>query len=331
MVDGQDVVVLAGFGGPESMADIEPFLRSILAGRPIPAERMANMVTRYESVNGYSPFCAEVRSFAERLETLLVDTGVELPVWLTYLHRSPQPEELAQSLSHTAIRRVYVQVLTPFGGYEAYDKYVERLVAAFRAVESNDFAPELRFLPVLCEDPVYVETMAQHIVKHMVASESVKSVESIHLNSRSGLLFTAHSVPIAMRGREQYEREMERTVAAIVERMAAQSMESPNAAPWWDHNRVRIAWQSRSGRPDQPWLGPSPVEVVRQERGSWFVVPIGFLFENLELTYDLDQEVFAAISERPSDRYIRLPAVGSQSGMVRVVAKKILSEIMRGI
>ncbi|MDO4558543.1 MAG: ferrochelatase, partial [Planctomycetia bacterium] len=86
MMRGHDAVVLAGFGGPETPEEVGPFLRSILAGRPISPEREAEIEARYRSVGGRSPFCGEVRSFAGRLSALLADTGVEIPVFTTYLH-----------------------------------------------------------------------------------------------------------------------------------------------------------------------------------------------------------------------------------------------------
>jgi protoporphyrin/coproporphyrin ferrochelatase len=49
-------VILIGFGGPTSPAEIRPFLDRVTAGRPIPRERYEEVVHHYEAIGGRSPF-----------------------------------------------------------------------------------------------------------------------------------------------------------------------------------------------------------------------------------------------------------------------------------
>src|SRR5260370_23653943 len=49
-------VILIGFGGPRSAAEVRPFLGRVTAGRPIPRERYEEVVHHYEAIGGRSPF-----------------------------------------------------------------------------------------------------------------------------------------------------------------------------------------------------------------------------------------------------------------------------------
>jgi ferrochelatase len=55
-----------------------------------------------------------------------------------------------------------------------------------------------------------------------------------------------------------------------------------------------LAYQSRSGKPTDPWLGPDIVVALSKlrERGCTEVVvaPIGFVCDHVEVLYDLDVE-----------------------------------------
>ena len=56
-----------------------------------------------------------------------------------------------------------------------------------------------------------------------------------------------------------------------------------------------VAFQSRSGRPEDPWLGPDVCDYLREARAASGVpavvlAPIGFVCDHIEVLYDLDAE-----------------------------------------
>src|SRR5262249_22071870 len=63
------------------------------------------------------------------------------------------------------------------------------------------------------------------------------------------------------------------------------------------HGPWRLAYQSRSGDPRDPWLEPDVNDVLK-DLGSEgvrhvVVVPIGFVCDHVEVLYDLDVEAMA--------------------------------------
>ena len=59
-------------------------------------------------------------------------------------------------------------------------------------------------------------------------------------------------------------------------------------------NEWALVYQSRSGRPQDPWLEPDVCDYLRQERlkglGAAVIAPIGFVCDHIEVLYDLDRE-----------------------------------------
>ena len=55
-----------------------------------------------------------------------------------------------------------------------------------------------------------------------------------------------------------------------------------------------LVYQSRSGRPEDPWLEPDVCDYLRRERAAGLdaavLCPVGFLCDHVEVLYDLDVE-----------------------------------------
>jgi protoporphyrin/coproporphyrin ferrochelatase len=98
------------------------------------------------------------------------------------------------------------------------------------------------------------------------------------------LVFTAHSIPVAADARcgpQLYSRQV-----AYATRLVAA------AAGYSDYD---LAWQSRSGPPQVPWLEPDVADhlTTLTESGARAVIvcPIGFVADHIEVVWDLDQEL----------------------------------------
>jgi ferrochelatase len=83
-----------------------------------------------------------------------------------------------------------------------------------------------------------------------------------------------------------------------------------------------LAYQSRSGNPREPWLGPDIVEVVRERAAravrDLLVVPLGFVCDHVEVLYDLDVQAKQAADEL--DRLLRAPTVNDHPSFIRMLA-----------
>ena len=94
-----------------------------------------------------------------------------------------------------------------------------------------------------------------------------------------------------------------------------------------DHPRWSLAYQSRSGRPEDPWLEPDVTKVVKSlaadgERDA-VVVPVGFVCDHVEVLYDLDVE--AAETARAHGMTLhRAATVGDHPAFIGALADLVL-------
>jgi len=83
-----------------------------------------------------------------------------------------------------------------------------------------------------------------------------------------------------MAERSRYRQQLEDTA-----RLVARETGMPDWA---------VVFQSRSGRPQDPWLEPDVCDYLREERQKGLraavVAPIGFVCDHIEVLYDLDTE-----------------------------------------
>ena len=86
-----------------------------------------------------------------------------------------------------------------------------------------------------------------------------------------------------------------------------------------------IAYQSRSGRPQDPWLGPTVDEAIGAIPPSFkrlVIVSTGFLVDNVEILYDLDIKARQTAESRGLV-YARAATVADEPGFVRLVSDRL--------
>ncbi|MEN6451760.1 MAG: ferrochelatase, partial [Thermoguttaceae bacterium] len=138
------------------------------------------------------------------------------------------------------------------------------------------------------------------------------------------LIFTAHSIPTAMAEQSPYVAQLREACALVVDRLRERGLGAsvPNA---WE-----LAFQSRSGPTQQPWLGPDIQDRLGQLHqagvGSVVIAPIGFLLDCMETVYDLDVEAAERCDEL-GIHMVRAPAVGSHPRLVRMIRELICERL----
>ena len=134
---------------------------------------------------------------------------------------------------------------------------------------------------------------------------------------RARLVFTAHSIPLAMAARMRLRATAARGLPAGRRRAAG-------------HGRWDLVYQSRSGPPGQPWLEPDilrPPGALRGKAcGTSSSAPVGFVSDHMEVLYDLDTEAQAR-AQSLGLRMVRTPTASSHPGYVEMVRDLIVERI----
>jgi ferrochelatase len=264
-----DSVLLIAFGGPERPEDIRPFLQNVAAGRPIPAERLEEVAHHYEVMGGRSPLNALTRRQADALRAALAAHDTALPVWVGMRNWHPYLHETLALMKDHGRRRALGIILSSLQTEASWVRYVENVAAAREKVGSD--APEVVFAPPWSDHPRFLDAMAGR------ARAALDAVEPGRRGA-ARLVFTAHSVPVAMAAGSPYAAQLEAAARAVAARLGR--------AEW------TLAYQSRSGSPRDPWLEPDVGDVIRALGRDGVrdvvVVPVGFVCDHVEVLYDLD-------------------------------------------
>ena len=205
-------------------------------------------------------------------------SGLRLPVYWGNRNWHPMLADTVQAMADDGVRHALALVTSAFGSYPSCRQYLEDLAAARQQVGA--IAPQIDKLRLYYNHPGFIEAAADRVATAL-------NEIPVERQSQARLVYSAHSIPVAMAERSPYERQLRETCRLVSERVGTQANVGP--IPW------DLVYQSRSGLPSQPWLGPNIGERVRQlhEEGveDVAVVPIGFLVEHMEVIYDLDVEV----------------------------------------
>jgi ferrochelatase len=130
------------------------------------------------------------------------------------------------------------------------------------------------------------------------------------------LVSTAHSIPCSMAQTSDYEKQLRETT-----RLVAQCLGMKH----WD-----LVYQSRSGAPNQPWLGPDILDYLRRVAGDGvknvIVAPLGFVSDHMEVLYDLDHEAHQLASSLGM-KMVRSGTAGTHPAFIRMLRQLICERI----
>jgi len=267
-----DAVLVVAFGGPEGLADVRPFLANVLRGRRVAPERVE--ATHYEHFGGVSPLTAITRRQAEGLKVRLAEHGLRLPVYLGMRNWHPLLPDTLTAMAKDGITHAIGFVCAPHRSYSSCTQYRENVVHARTAVVDAGL-PDVgvTYVGDWHNHQLFIEANARHV---RAAIDSLPS----SLQSAARVVFTAHSIPVAMTGAERYRAQLMESARLVAERLGGVA---------WD-----LVFQSRSGRPEDPWLEPDVCSYLRAERARGLAAavlcPIGFVCDHVEVLYDLDTE-----------------------------------------
>ncbi len=283
-------VVLMAYGSPDRLSDVPEYYADIRGGRPIAAEHLEDLVTRYRALGvgdggGPSPLNAvteETRAALQRALGLPVLTGMR--------HWKPRIAEAVGSAVAAGHDLLVGLVLAPHWSSLSIEKY-RRLFT-----DAVDGRVESRFVERWGTEPGFVSVLAERV-----------------RGTSAHVVFTAHSLPARiLSDGDPYQEELLETAGLIAQRAELRE---------WS-----FSFQSASPT-GEPWLGPDILDHLTglRERGvtNVLVCPVGFVSDHLEIRWDLDREA----QERAAELGMRLERIAMPNADVAFV--DVLAGIVR--
>ena len=238
-----DAILLVSFGGPEGVDEVIPFLENVLRGRNVPRERMLEVAEHYYQFGGVSPINRQNRELIACLENELAEHEIELPIYFGNRNWDPMLAETVKQMGADGMKHALALFTSSFSSYSACRQYRENLTAA--SEQAGATAPSFHKIRMYFNHPGFIETMADRIRQ---------SIAQLPANRRDSfkLLFTAHSIPLAMADHCDYVDQLNNAAELICKELGVD-----------DH---ALVYQSRSGPPHH---GSSRMSAITSS--SWLI------------------------------------------------------------
>lgn len=289
-------VILMAYGSPTRMEDVKPYLEGIYEGKPVPEYALRENTEKYAMSNGISPSNAIIERLVEKLQKELSKFG-QYEVILGNKHWKPSLADAVARAKQSGSERIIAIPLFPFQSTNVKNSYLEPSLEAMRGMS---FRAEMGFvngfnLEKLSE--VWAGLMKQYPI-----------------DDETAVLFDAHSLPLFRGPESEYDSDFRKTAGLIAARLGLKE--------------YFVGYQSR-GKYGKTWLEPSVYDVLEQVKSKGYrdvlAVPIGFIYEHLEILYDLDHEFGGKVREHGLI-YVRSDLPNDSVQMVSLLQQHILKE-----
>lgn len=299
-----DALLIVSFGGPEGMEDVMPFLENVVRGRNVPRERLLGVAHHYEMFGGVSPINQQNRNLIAALKEELRANGPELPIYWGNRNWHPMLAETLREMAADGIKNALAFVTSAYSSFSSCRQYRQNIADARGEVGPD--APRVEKLRAFYNHPLFIAANVDRIVRSGFKL----------LDAGAHLAFTAHSIPETMAAHCDYAVQLEETARLIAEEIRVKD---------W-----KVVYQSRSGSPAQPWLGPDICDHLKDLKSNGVtdvvVAPIGFVSDHMEVVYDLDVEAQRVAADLGM-KLVRAATAGTHPSFVRMIRELILERV----
>lgn len=315
-------ILLLGFGGPDSIESVGPFMCNLMGREPSP-ELLERICGNYSAIGGKSPLVDIANDIAQGLGAGLAQRGhdVEVRVGMRYWH--PYIADSLRELAEAGCTRVVTVSLSPFESEVASGAYrlaIDEALDSLPGVETVE-APLISGLPAFAD---------------FLAQSTAAALSGLATDDNVLVALTAHSLPESdLVADDPYVAGLRSVASAIAERLGwaqgADGAGDPLLAGFSAFGSVEgsqpwlLVYQSKGARPGA-WLGPTLEDLIGAAGGvgigSLVVCPIGFMTDHMETLFDLDT-VASAQAEKAGLAFVRATVPNDDELVVAALADAV--------
>jgi protoporphyrin/coproporphyrin ferrochelatase len=248
---------------------------------------------------------------AEGLQERLAAAGTPLPVYVGMRNWHPLLADTLRQMRADGKRHAIGFIAAAHHCYSSCQQYRENVAARgeLRAATGEDIS--VTYVGSWFDHPLFVQAQAGRV---RAALERLPA----DLRGSARLVFTAHSIPTSMAEASRYREQLQESGRLVAEQAGMKD---------W-----ALTYQSRSGRPGDPWLEPDVRDYLRRERAAGLraavLCPIGFVCDHIEVLFDLDREA-AEVCREIDLPMARAEAVNDDPGFLDMMADVVRRTILR--
>ena len=254
-----DAILIVSFGGPERTEDVIPFLENVLRGRNVPRERMLEVAEHYYHFNGCEPHQPAVprpdRALRER---------VALPVYWGNRNWHPMLADTVRQMAADGVRRALAIATSAYSSYSGCRQYIENIEACTRG--GGTAAPAIDKLPPFWQHEGFVAANVERVAAALALIPAER-------RSAARLIYTAHSIPLAMAASCGYEEQLVEIARRVSERRRPRRMGPRLAKPQRSAHTALAGTRhsrppSRAGGKRRARRGGLPTRLPERSHGS---------------------------------------------------------------
>ena len=315
-------VLLMNLGGPDTLADVEPFLVNLFSDREIielPGGRLlqpafARLIARrrgpevrhnYSRIGGGSPQLRLTRAQGDALEARLNTNGRRVRTFIAMRYWKPSTEQALAEMAEAGVRRVITLTMYPHYSCATTGSSESELRRTLQRRRWRDRF-EIDSITSYFDEPLYLDALADTVRRGLAAWPEAQ-------RDRVVLLFSAHGLPetFIQRG-DPYVDHIEATRAGILARVQLP-------------NRQLLAYQSATG--PVTWIGPGTDKVLRQLGAEGvkdvLVIPVSFVSDHIETLYEVDMLFKDDATAAGITTYRRTEALNTHPLFVEALARLV--------
>jgi protoporphyrin/coproporphyrin ferrochelatase len=293
-------VLLMGYGSPNGASDLPAYLAEVMHGPPPSPAVVAEYVRRYERIGG-SPQNRILASLRAKLEQRLARDRPGTRVFLGVKHGQPALRNVIPDAARAGFDHLVAVPLSPYASTWISEPYREGVADGIRAAPS----------------PITVDVRLDwHLDPHWIGywGRAIRAELDRRPDPNEVTFLSAHSLPQRMRDRGDPYPEILRETSDAIARAG-------------HLDRWSFTFQS-AGNTTEPWLGPDITERMLEWHGRGaqrqLVASFGFVFDHLEVLYDLDV-VVREFAEGHGIEYRRVPMPNDADDVVEAIAARVLA------
>jgi len=310
-------VVLFQLGGPDTLEAIEPFLYNLfcdpdiidfpfarLGRKPlaklISSTRARKVRHHYSIIGGGSPIRRNTERQAQALQAEFEARGFNARCFVAMRYWHPFTAEAVAALERADCDEIVQLPLYPQYSTTTTGSSLNEWNRRFR----HNGAP-VYVVTEFYRHEGYVDALVETIDRTLAHFDNP---------SRPELIFSAHSVPMAVVERgDPYQKQIEETVALVMER-----------GGWSNHHR--LCYQSKVGasRWLQPTLRGTLRQVAEQRIDEVCVVPISFVSDHVETLGEINHEARKLAAELGIRHFEMTPGLNDSPVFIRALADLVL-------
>ncbi len=249
-------IILMAYGTPENKEDIEPYLKDIFRGKPVPYTVLEETIEKYERI-GFSPLKRITAEQCELLQQRLQNLGINAVVKEGMKHWKPSIKDAFENLRKYKPDVIIGMIAHPFSSVLGSAEYVD-------IFNKNAGKNKTLMVSSWYENKQLYEAWAEKV------SEKIDRLK----DKKFYTIFTSHGLPLKVEDTE-YKKELAEFSAKLAEKMKIEE--------------YGLAYQNGEHK---DWYTPEVMKRLEELKNKGYdhalIIPIGYLSESLETLYDID-------------------------------------------